>query len=166
MTDQTNQVSLEEVRVRFLDAEARLSEAATAVGAIQEAAERLGAAREGLGAAGTRLSELAGSMDQVASSLADNATNLREGVDAIRAGDPAEIKRQIEELDAAFTALQSVVGERLTRLEEQGAAISSDVAAVAIALSAHAVASRRESRIIAAVLGVLVIGSIIVGFLP
>ena len=63
MTDQTNQVSLEEVRVRFLDAEARLSEAATAVGAIQEAAERLGAAREGLGAAGLRLGELKGYED-------------------------------------------------------------------------------------------------------
>lgn len=158
MTDQTNQISLEDVRVRFLDAEARLSEAATAVGAIQEAAERLGAAREGLGAAGARLGDLAGAMGEVASSLADNATHLREGVDAIRAGDPAEIKRQIEELDAAFTAMQSVVGDRMTKLEQQGAAISA-------ALDDHVSASRRESRIIAAGLAILVVVSIAVALL-
>jgi hypothetical protein len=158
MTEQTNQISLEEVRVRFLDAEARLSEAATAVGAIQAAAERLGSAREGLGAAGERLGELAASMGDIASSLADNAIRLREGVDAIRAGDPAEIKRRIEELDAAFTAMQSVVGDRLTKLDEQGAAISA-------ALDEHVSASRRESRIVAAGLAILVIVSVAVSLL-
>lgn len=156
MADEKTQISLEEVRVRFLGAEARLSEAATAVEAIQDAALRLGAAREGLGAASAQLGDLAGSLGEVSSSLVDNAVHLREGVDAIRAGDPAEIRRQIEELDAAFTAMQSVVGERLTKLEQLGAALS-------VALNDHTSASRRELRIVAAVLAVLVIVSALVG---
>jgi hypothetical protein len=159
MTVQMDQISLEDVRVRFVDAEARLSDAAVAVGTIREAAERLGSAREGLGAAGARLGELAGALGGVAASLTDNAASLRAGVDAIRAGDPAEIKRRIEELDAAFTAMQSVVGSRLTTLEEQGAAVSTDLEATAAALDAHASASRRDLWIVAVFLGILVIAS-------
>jgi hypothetical protein len=158
MTDQTNQVSLEEVRVRFLEAETRLADAATAVGAIQEAAERLGSAREGLGVASARLGDLAGGMGDVAASLVENATHLREGVDAIKAGDPAEIKRQIEELDSAFTAMQSVVGDRLTDVEQQ-------VSAVADASSANAVAARRELRVVALILGGLIVLSILVALI-
>lgn len=159
MTEQTNEITLEDVRNRFLDAETRLTETVAAVAAIQEAAGHLGAAREGLGVAGERLGGLAGSMEEVASALTDNATHLREGVDAIRAGDPAEIRRQIEELDAAFTAMQSVVGDRLTKIEQE-------VAAQVVALGAHMATSRREARIIAAGLAVLMIVSIAVTLLP
>jgi hypothetical protein len=153
MTDQAGrQVSLEEVRTRFLDSEARLSEAAAAVSSIQEAADRIGSAREGLVATSAQLGGLAGSLGDVASSLAENAIHLREGVDAIRAGDPAEIKRQIEELDAAFTAMQSVTGDRLAKLEQLSTALTS-------AVDEHAAISRRETRIVAVVLAALILVS-------
>lgn len=158
MTEDTKEITLEDVRNRFLDAETRLTEVVAAVAAIQEAAGHLGAAREGLGVASERLGGLAGSMEEVASSLTDNATHLREGVDAIRAGDPAEIRRQIEELDAAFTAMQSVVGDRLTKIEQQGVALVA-------ALDAHMAASRRQATIVAAVLAVLMVVSIAVTLL-
>jgi ABC-type transporter Mla subunit MlaD len=159
MSDQTGPVSLEDIRVRFLDAEAHLSEAATAIGAIQEAAERLGSARDGLAAASAQLANLAGSLEEVTSSLSDNAVSLREGVDAIRAGDPADIKRMIGELDAAFTGMQSVVGERLTKLEQLGSALTASV-------EADRQDSRRQLWILGAALAVLTIGSIVVGLLP
>ena len=154
MTEQ-RPVTLEEVRARFLEAESRLSEAADAVGAIQAAAERIGAAREGLGAAGAQLGNLAAALGGIATSLDDNATNLREGVDAIRAGDPAQIRQQIEELDSAFTAMQSVVGERLTHLEQQGVALSA-------AFEAKVATLRRDHRIVAIALAALVIASALI----
>ena len=105
-------VSLDEVRERFLEAEARLGDAAKAIQAIEDAATRVGAARESLTSAGEEIRGLAGQFSEVAASLGANAEELRRGVDAIRLGDPAAVRREIEELDAAFTAFQSVVGER------------------------------------------------------
>lgn len=159
MTDQPSPVSLEEVRARFLAAETNLSDAAAAVGAIQEAAARVGSARDGLAAASEQLGELAGSLQEVASSLNDNAVSLREGVDAIRAGDPAEIKRKIEELDAAFTAMQSVVGERLTKLERLATALTESA-------EANRAQSSRQLWVVGGILAVLGIAAIVVGFLP
>jgi hypothetical protein len=110
-------LTLDDVRLRFLDAQAQLADAASAVEVIRESAERLGAAREGLADAGAQVVALAERFGSVADTMAENAERLREGVDAIRLGDPAAIRRQIEELDAAFTALQAVLIERLTRIE-------------------------------------------------
>ena len=171
MAEQTNEITLEDVRNRFLEAETRLTDTVAAVAAIQEAAGNLGAARDGLGIAGQRLGGLAGSMTEVATGLAENAAHLREGVDAIRAGDPAEIRRQIEELDAAFTAMQSVVGERMSKLEEGQAALAVRVtevlkalAAAQTAVVAQASRSRRDSLVGTVVVAALVIAAIAAGF--
>lgn len=150
MTEPTQEITLEEVRTRFLEAESRLNEAADAIAAIEQAAERMGVAHEGVVAAGGQLAGLASSMGDVATSLNDNATHLREGVDAIRAGDPAEIKRRIEELDAAFTAMQSVTVDWFNKLE---AGIGENKASL--------MSLQRESRLIAVALAVLILASII-----
>lgn len=110
-------LTLDDIRLRFLEAQEQLSDAASAVEAIRQSAGRLGEAREGLAAAGTEVAGLAERFGSVADAMAENADRLREGVDAIRLGDPAAIRQQIEELDGAFTALQSVIGERLTAIE-------------------------------------------------
>lgn len=125
MTEQAP-LTLDDVRLRFLEAQAQLADAGAAVEAIRQSAERLGEAREGLAGAGTQVAALAERFGAVADSMADNAEHLREGVDAIRLGDPTAIRQQIEELDAAFTAMQSVVGERLTAIEGRLAALASE----------------------------------------
>ena len=109
---ESSTISLEEVRSRFLEAEARLGDAAAAIRSIEDAGNRVGAARESLTAAGEEIHGLAGRFGDVASSLTENAEELRRGVDAIRLGDPAAVRRQIEELDATFTAMQSVTSDR------------------------------------------------------
>lgn len=96
-----------------LDFQLSAVEAVKAVAAIEAAASPLGSTRESLSTAGDQIAGLATRFGEVADSLGENATNLREGVGAIRPGDPAAIRRQIEELDAAFTAMQAVSGERL-----------------------------------------------------
>lgn len=154
MTEPTA-LTLDDVRARFLEAEARLGDAAAAIKSIETATERLASAREGLADAGQQLAGLAGSLGEVAAALTDNAQHLREGVDAIRLGDPAAIRRQIEELDSAFTALQAVLGDRLTAIEGSTAEASQEVTR----LSGSA---RRERRILAAaILAAVVIGIVL-----
>ena len=116
MTDQAP-LTLDDIRVRFLEAQSQLTDAASAVETIRHAAERLGSAREGLSVAGTEIAALAERFGSVADAMAENADRLREGVDAIRLGDPAAIRQQIQELDAAFTAMQEVMGTRFGALE-------------------------------------------------
>lgn len=157
MTEPTSQVSLEDVQARFLEAETSLRDAGKAIQSIHDAAERLGVAREGLGAASQRLAELATTLGDVTDSLAANAEQLRQGVDAIKAGDPAAIKRQIEELDSAFTAMQSVVGERLTQLDAKVATLSSELVASATSQAARSSRALREARILGAIVVVLLI---------
>lgn len=160
MTDQPT-VSLGEVRERFLEAEARLGEASKAIQAIEDAATRVGAARESLSAAGNEIRGLAGQFADVASSLTQNAEELRRGVDAIRLGDPAEVRRQIEELDAAFTALQSVITERLAALDASQGALSATVESTDAADRARTQSARTESRIFGVVTILLVGGAIV-----
>jgi hypothetical protein len=160
MTEPTQEITLEEVRARFLEAESRLTDAATAIATIEEAAGRMGVAHEGVVAASTQLAGLASSMGEIASSLDENARHLREGVDAIRAGDPAEIKRRIEELDAAFTAMQSVTAERFTKLDSALADISNGSVTAAEGAASRIASLRQESRILAALLAVLIFASI------
>lgn len=116
MTEQSP-LTLDDVRLRFLEAQSQLADAGSAVETIRQSAERLGEARSGLANAGVEVAGLAERFGAVADAMAENAERLREGVDAIRLGDPAAIRRQIEELDAAFTAMQSVFGDRLTAIE-------------------------------------------------
>lgn len=160
MTEQTT-VSLEEVRERFLEAETRLGEAAKAIQAIDDAATRVGAARESLSAAGDEIRALAGQFADVASSLSENAEELRRGVDAIRLGDPAAVRRQIEELDAAFTALQSVMADRFGALEASQSALGVGIESTAAAHEAGTKSARLEARIIGAVTILLVVGTIV-----
>ena len=79
-------VSLDEVRERFLEAEARLGDAAKAIQAIEDAATRVEAARESLTSAGEEIRGLAGQFSEVAASLGANAEELRRGVDASPSG--------------------------------------------------------------------------------
>lgn len=143
MTEPTA-VSLEEVRTRFLEAEARLGDAANAIRSIEDAASQVGAARGSLTAAGEQIRGLAGQFGDVASALSDNAEELRRGVDAIRLGDPAAVRRQIEELDAAFTALQSVMADRFAGIEASGQSLA---AQIEVTQEAHR-STRLEIRIV------------------
>jgi len=110
-------LTLDDVRQRFLEAQAQLTDASGAIEAIRQSADRLGHAREGLIDAGKEVSGLAERFGTVADSMSDNAQQLMLGVEAIRLGDPAAIRQEISELDAGFTAFQSVMIERLTELD-------------------------------------------------
>jgi ABC-type transporter Mla subunit MlaD len=136
-------LSLDEVRARFLEAETRLTETTAAIKSIEGAAERLAGAREGVTEASQQLAVLAGSLGEVTSALTTNAQHLREGVDAIRLGDPAAIRRQIEELDSAFTAMQSVMGDRF-------GAIEAGLSEAKTSLDRDRAASRRFGALLAA----------------
>lgn len=140
MTEQAP-LTLDDVRQRFLEAQAQLTDASGAIEAIRQSAYRLGAAREGLADAGKEVAGLAERFGTVADAMADNAQQLMEGVEAIRLGDPAAIRQEIQELDAAFTAFQSVNGDRLTSIE----------AALARA-EAAAARRQRQQLVLAAVL--------------
>lgn len=142
MTDPTG-VSLDEVRTRFLEAQARLGDAANAIRSIEDAAAQVGAARGSLTAAGEQIRGLAGQFGDVASALSENADELRRGVDAIRLGDPAAVRRQIEELDAAFTAMQSVMAERFTGIEASNKSFADRLESVRRAQAS----ARLESRL-------------------
>lgn len=155
MTDNSS-VSLEEVRDRFLQAETRLGDAANAIQAIETAATQIGSSRESLMTAGTEIRALAGQFSDVASSLTTNADELRRGVDAIRLGDPAAVRRQIEELDAAFTAMQSVMVDRFTHIEAAQTSLAARFDATDSRQDAFAKSMRTEARIIGAVTVLLV----------
>lgn len=144
-------LTLDDVRLRFLEAQSQLADAGSAVEAIRQSSERLGAARDGLAGAGAEVARLAERFGAVADNLAENADRLHQGVEAIRLGDPAAIRREIEELDAAFTAMQGVFGDRLKTIETALARIE-----------ASAQAQRRERLIIAAI---TIIAVVIVGVL-
>lgn len=159
-------ISLDEVRARFLAAEERLTEASEAVGAIQQAALDIASTRESLSQAGERLGTLAGSVGEISHSLAENAQHLREGVDAIRLGDPAAIRREIEELDAAFTAMQSVLGERLTAIDQAERDVNSAITELKAEAAARADRATREGRIIAAIGGILLVVVIVLTLIP
>jgi hypothetical protein len=148
-------LSLDDVRARFVDAETSLTEMAASIRSIEGAAERLVGAREGVAEASQHLAALAGSLGEVTSSLATNAQHLREGVDAIRLGDPAAVRRQIEELDSAFTAMQAVMGERFGAIE-RGLAQGEEL------LRVNQAANRRLAMILTgAVIVAIVAGTII-----
>jgi chromosome segregation ATPase len=158
MTEASSVVSLEEVRARFLEAEARLEEASEAVATIEAAAASLGSTRESLSTAGDQVAGLATRFGDVADSLGENATHLREGVDAIRLGDPAAIRRQIEELDEAFTAMQAVTGERMTAVETSITKLGEQLTAVELRRQA----SERRALILAVV---TIVGIVVVAVL-
>lgn len=159
MTEPTA-VSLDEVRTRFMEAEARLGDAANAIRSIEDAASQIGAARGSLTAAGEQIRGLAGQFGDVASSLSENAEELRRGVDAIRLGDPAAVRRQIEELDAAFTAMQSVMADRFKGIETVNATLADG-----LTLTQQAQRSARfESRLIGGITVLLVAAVLVLLF--
>lgn len=114
---QTLPPTLDDVRQRFLDAETNLAGIGSTLERLAGAAAGIGEARQSIDQAGTALNDLANGLADTASELEANAVALRQGVDAIRLGDPAEVRRQLSELDAGFTAFQATVIERLTALE-------------------------------------------------
>ena len=164
MIEQATEVTLEDVRAHCSGGDA-VRESSRALTAIQDAAARLGEARDGVGAAGQSLSQLASSLDRVASGLSENAGHLREGVDAIRAGDPAEIMRRIEGLDAAFTAMQSVMAENMESLNEaiaqQGQRAVEAAAASERSTLAVIKGVQLKGRILTGVFAMLVLASIL-----
>lgn len=161
MTEPVQSVSLDEVRARFLEAEGRLAAAAAATEEIREAAGSLGTARAGVAEAAARLEGLAASLADVSSALLENATNLRAGVDAIRAGDPAQVRRQIEELDSSFTAMQSVVGEGFATVGQQQLTAAARSDALDASLATIESRARRERLGAAAVIAALVLVTIV-----
>lgn len=158
---QVGAVGLEEVRARFLDAEQALSDANRAITTIQGASAQIGGASQSVTDAATKLGGLASSLGDLTATLAENAVGLREGVDAIRLGDPAEVRRMLSELDAAFTAYQSTVVQRLDSAEARQGELTQQFEAIART-------SRRqvfEARLGFALLAIGIVAAIIVAFL-
>jgi chromosome segregation ATPase len=118
MTEEpTGRTALEDVRSRFLETEQRLQEAVRAIDEVRSSAETIATTRESLVAASERLATLSGSLTDLVSGLAANADELRQGVDAIRMGDPAETRRQIQELGEALSVSRAVTADQLDALE-------------------------------------------------
>jgi chromosome segregation ATPase len=145
MTDQqTSPITLEDVRARFLETESKLREATAAVEELRSGAEGMATTRETLAAASRQLSELSTALTDVAGSLAENADQLRQGVDALRLSDPAEVRRQLDELAEAVAANQVVNSERLDQLEISARAATSEAGE---STSAWLARNRLEARI-------------------
>jgi len=138
--DNTRPPTLDDVRQRFLDAETSLAAITTTLERLNGAAAGIGQARHSLDQAGAALGELATSLAETATELESNAVALRQGVDVIRLGDPAEVRRQLSELDAEFGAFQATVVERLDAIEGRQAVLST---AVSTAGQLSQAASRR-----------------------
>jgi hypothetical protein len=145
MTDtQTSPITLEEVRTRFLEAESKLREATAAVEELRAGAEGMATTRETLALGARHLSELSTALTDVGGGLAENADQLRQGVDALRLSDPAEVRRQLDELAEAVAANQVVNSERLGQLEVSARAATSEASE---ATSASIARNRLEARI-------------------
>lgn len=152
--DQIRQPTLDDVRQRFLDAETHLAGIGSTLERLSGAAAGIGQARQSLDQAGTALGALAATLGETADGLEANAAALRQGVDAIRLGDPAEVRRQLSELDAAFGAFQATVTDGqaamidgLKTLEERQSALEEHQSASDRTMStalgeAHAQAAR------------------------
>ena len=84
----------------------------------------------------------------------------------MRAGDPAEIMRRIEELDAAFTAMRSVMAENMKSLNERDrsarpASTGSRCSESERSTLAVIKGVQLEGRILTGVLAMLVLASIL-----
>jgi chromosome segregation ATPase len=131
MTDDVARApTLDDVRQRFLDAETSLSGIGATLERLSGAAAGIGQARQSIDQAGASLGQLATRLSETAAELGANAVALREGVDAIRLGDPAEVRRQLNELDAGFGAFQGLVVERLTAIESRQSALEATIVEV------------------------------------
>jgi hypothetical protein len=128
--DQSSPPTLEDVRQRFLDAETHLAGIGSTLERLSGAAAGIGQARQSLDGAGTALADLATNLGETANELEANATALRQGVDAIRLGDPAEVRRLLNELDASFSAFQKTVIERFTAADTSHAELKHAVRSV------------------------------------
>ena len=83
-------------------------------------------------------------------------------MDAIRLGDPAEVRRQLNELEAGFDAFQSVVGERFGAIEERQSKAEQQLADTTTRLADAVKVAQTEARMLLLAVGALAIIAIIV----
>jgi len=159
--DQSRPPTLDDVRQRFLDAETHLAGIGSTLERLSGAAAGIGQARQSLDQAGNALGQLAASLGETASELEANAAALRQGVDAIRLGDPAEVRRQLSELDAGFSAFQAIVIERLTAVEGHQSTLDRTVNAATEESRAHSQRAQLEMRFGLIAVAVLALAAIV-----
>ena len=158
---QTLPPTLDDVRQRFLDAETNLAGIGSTLERLAGAAAGIGEARQSIDQAGTALNDLANGLADTASELEANAVALRQGVDAIRLGDPAEVRRQLSELDAGFTAFQATVVERLTKLEARQTTLADTLRGGNEESAERTKRAQLEMRLGLIVVAILAVGAIV-----
>jgi len=126
-TSEREPISLDRVRSRFLDAEAKLIEAAESIESVRAAATEMREAREGLASAAGDVREMAEALERARASVEAAVGALQGGVEALRLSDPAEVRRQLVELSGGLTGLETGISDRFSAMEERDGAFSSGV---------------------------------------
>ena len=129
-------VSLEKVRVQFIEAEEHLRRLASSIEEAKVVAAELGASRESVTQAAESLASLTQQIGRAVNGFSDHDASLRRGIELLAAADPAAIREDI-------ALLRSIAADsrEATSVEFQG---------VARALDAHQTSLagvRREVRI-------------------
>lgn len=115
-------VSLEEVRVRFLEAEDHLRRVASSIEEATTIGGELRQSRESLNQAVDGIVGLANRVGEVATGFADHDASLRRAIELLAAADPAAIREDIallrsiaagarESTSQEFFAIQQTLGE-------------------------------------------------------
>lgn len=95
MEAEVESVSLEQVRVQFLQAEEHLRRLATSIEEAKAVATELGASRESVAQAAESLASLADQIGGAANTFSDHDASLRRGIELLAAADPAAIREDI-----------------------------------------------------------------------
>lgn len=88
-------VSLEKVRVQFIEAEEHLRRLASSIEEAKVVAAELGASRESVTRAADSLASLAEQIGRAANGFSDHDASLRRGIELLAAADPAAIREDI-----------------------------------------------------------------------
>jgi chromosome segregation ATPase len=127
-------VSLEQVRARFLQADAALRDASASIESVRTASSQLGAARESLGNTGAAVAEMVGKLESA-------VVALQGGVAALGESEPAQIVKRIEVVEGSIAALHAHVGNESSAI---GTRQASAEAVVLEALEASGASTRGE----------------------
>jgi hypothetical protein len=103
MEAERSPVTLEQVRVRFLEAEEQLRQLASALSGAQSAAAELGAARTSIDGAAESVSSAATKVGAVADVFADHDASLRKAIELLAAADPRAIREELTLLQTIAT---------------------------------------------------------------
>lgn len=146
-------VSLEQVRIRFLEAEDHLRRVASSIEEASAIGVELRQSRESLKQAADGLVSLANRVGEVATGFADHDATLRRAIELLAAADPAAIREDISLLRSIAADARESTSQELSAVQET--LDTSEALLMAI---------RREGRfaIVASVLAFLVAATVLV----